>query len=196
MYMNKQQAGSEHPEDSVGSEIRSIRESIGSGAGDPLFATTERSLKRWIAPEFEEQMHEREGYAGKWPNNAMYPQYGCLRMAKLRRALGHFRLEDAEVVGDLCELTNMCDIAQLGCQHATHPRRWCILGRSREVKTTLEAVEERRSISSRANGSFCQWNGHAGDIRIPRIRPYGRGWPRRIFLDEGGEAEWIEECKD
>ena len=32
-------------------------------------------------------------------NNAMYPQYGCLRMAQTGRAFGDFWLEDEEIEG-------------------------------------------------------------------------------------------------
>ena len=108
MWTDKQQASSEHPEDSMKAEIRLVIDSAGNGTHNPLLIMTEGLIRCRITLEFEDQMRERDGYGGTWFNEAIYPQYGCLGMAKIRRVCRGVRLEDDKIGEDLGELVNMC----------------------------------------------------------------------------------------
>ena len=52
---------------------------------NPVIIATESMIREELAPDFEEQLHEREGDAGKWPNKKMNPEYGVLRRGKIRK---------------------------------------------------------------------------------------------------------------
>ena len=82
-WIAKQQATSDHPEDSVESEITLARESVGGRSRYPPLITTDGLIQGWISPESEEQMDEREGYGGTRSDATVYPQYGCLRIKKM-----------------------------------------------------------------------------------------------------------------
>ena len=105
-------------------------------------------VKRWIAPEFGEQMQERERYGWKWMNNAMYPQYGFSRMKQMGMTCVDVRLEDEDVEADLVELmniVNMFDKNQLGGQH-----RRCMCEKLKEFAIWGEvARSDARGISRR-----------------------------------------------